>query len=64
MLENPTAVLASQDRGFGLRATGMGRVPASLGGRQFRFHLVEFLRADRLLVVKHLVALHGRSASE
>ena len=49
-----------QDRGFGLRASGVGRVPARLGGRQFRLHFVKFLRADRLLVVKHLVALHGR----
>ena len=48
------------DCGFGLCATGMSGVATCLGGCQFRLHLVEFLRADRLLVVQHLVALHGR----
>ena len=38
----------------------MGSVAARFGCRQFRLDLVVFLRADRLLVVQHLIALHGR----
>ena len=49
-----------RDCGLGLRATGVRSVPARFGRGKLRLHLVEFLRADRLLVVQHLVALHGR----
>lgn len=44
----------------GLRTIGVSGIAARLGQRQLSRHLVVFVRAHGLLVVEHLVALHGR----